>query len=63
MQNLKKQKDKNKVTETRKKSTDTVWDMMRRTANDNNPPVLFWFYKVLILSLIIFGGIQVLSLF
>jgi len=41
----------------------TVWDIMRHTANDNTPPVFFWFYKVLILSLVVFGIIQLMSVF
>lgn len=39
----------------------TAWDIMRRTANDNTPPILYWFYKILILSLVIFGIIQLIS--
>lgn len=47
----------------KKNPNNTVLDMMRRTANDNTPPILFWFYKVLILSLIVFGVIQLVSIF
>lgn len=64
MTNLRKKNDKKTtVTSAIKKPSDTVWGMMRRTANDNNPTMLFWFYKILILSLVIFGVIQFLSIF
>lgn len=41
-----------------KKRHNTVWDMMRRRANDNTPPILYWFYKILIVSLVVFGLLQ-----
>lgn len=45
-----------------KNSSNTVWEMMRRTANDNTPPLPYWFYKVLIFSLLTFGIIQLISM-
>lgn len=65
MTNLRKKTNKKGIppSPTNKKPPEKVWDMMRRTANDNNPSMLFWFYKILILSLVIFGVIQLLNLF
>lgn len=45
-----------------KKSNNSVWQMVRHKANDNTPPLAFWFYKILILSLILFGIIELVSM-
>lgn len=39
-----------------------AWEMIRHKANDNTPPFVFWFYKILILSLILFGIIELASM-
>lgn len=63
MTQLYKKKDNGRPRTTRQHSPSTAWDVIRQTANDNSPPVIFWFYKVLIFSLITFGIFQLLSFF
>lgn len=43
-------------------SGNSVWEMVRHKANDNTPPLVFWFYKLLILSLILFGIMELISM-
>jgi hypothetical protein len=61
MISLNKKKNQTRSSSVIKRSCTTAWDIMRRTANDNTPPTLYWFYKILILSLFIFGIIQLIS--